>query len=98
VDAVQILERLDAIVGELRGIAGELHSFLDPSFWDHPRSIGQLELGTRSFNALYRADLKTVDQVAACTRHDLLKISNFGRRSLAEVEQALASFGLELAR
>ncbi len=60
------------------------------------RSIKELDLSVRSENCLLRAGIKTIGDLVACTREDLLGIRNLGRVSLKEIEQKLDSLGLKL--
>jgi RNA polymerase sigma factor (sigma-70 family) len=52
-------------------------------------SIQKLDIPTRVVNALIRADLHTIGQVASTPVDDLLQINNFGRKALQEVRDAL---------
>lgn len=60
--------------------------------------IDELELSVRSDNCLRNAGITTVEQLVTQSSSDLLRIKNFGRKSLIEVEEILASLGLSLAR
>ena len=44
--------------------------------------IEMLGLTTRSQNALYRAGLRTVDQLLSCTEEELYAIPNLGKKSI----------------
>lgn len=60
------------------------------------KSIDELELSIRSVNCLRSANIKTVADLVQRTEQDLLKIKNFGRKSLNEIEDILAEMGLQL--
>lgn len=61
------------------------------------RTIGSLEdISVRANNALRSQYTVYVGQLVRYTRADLLRIPNFGKKSLSEVEEALKSMGLRL--
>nr|YP_009547326.1 RNA polymerase alpha subunit [Adiantum tricholepis]AYW14982.1 RNA polymerase alpha subunit [Adiantum tricholepis] len=51
--------------------------------------IDQLELPARAFNCLKRAEIYTIADLLNCSREDLSKIRNFGRKSVDQVSKAL---------
>lgn len=59
-------------------------------------SIEDMDLSVRSYNCLKRANISTVEDLIKRTESDLSKIKNLGRRSLEEVIEKLASYGLTL--
>ena len=59
-------------------------------------SIEELELSVRSFNCLKRAGINTIGELIEKTPEDMLKVRNLGKKSLEEVEEKLANFGLAL--
>lgn len=60
-------------------------------------TLDQLDLSVRTYNALVaRRGYRTVADLVKCSWKDLIKIPTFGRKSLAEVESALAERGLKL--
>lgn len=63
-----------------------------------PESLPLSELGllVRTQNCLLSADICTVDQLINCTWSKLMRLPNFGRRSLDDVRARLASMGLAL--
>jgi DNA-directed RNA polymerase alpha subunit len=61
------------------------------------RHVDELELQTRTSNCLLAENIQTIRQLTGCTKNDLLKISNFGRRTLRDVEESLARIGLGLS-
>lgn len=53
-----------------------------------------LDLSVRALNCLKAADVETLGELVAFNKNDLLKFRNFGKKSLAELEELLASKGL----
>lgn len=51
--------------------------------------ISDLKLSTRSYNALRRGGIKTVQELEKKSERDLLNLREFGVKSLAEVQEAL---------
>ncbi len=72
--------------GPTKGLPVEL--FLKP--------IDELEFSVRAHNCLVGAGIKRVIDLVNMTEDDILKIKNFGRKSLREVKEILAAFGLQL--
>jgi DNA-directed RNA polymerase subunit alpha len=60
------------------------------------QSIDALELGGRILNMLRNAGIVTVRDLVARSDDDLLKITNFGKKALAEVREQLEASGLGL--
>lgn len=60
-------------------------------------TIDALELSVRSHKCLENAGVVTVLDLVRKTEPELLKIKNFGRKSLNEVKEVLAEMGLPLA-
>ena len=56
--------------------------------------LGDLILGARSLNALRDQGFKTTDDLLRCGPQQMLRIPNFGRKSLKEVREALEAHGL----
>ncbi|MGC8866510.1 MAG: DNA-directed RNA polymerase subunit alpha [Bacteroidales bacterium] len=54
-----------------------------------------LNLSVRALNCLKSADVETLGDLVSYTKADLLKFRNFGKKSLTELEQLVASKGLE---
>jgi len=59
--------------------------------------VDDLEFSVRTSNCLRSKGISTVGELVRLTVSDLLAIRNFGRKSLAEVQEKLASLGLRLA-
>ena len=54
-----------------------------------------MELSVRALNCLRSADIETLGDLVAVHKSDLLKLRNFGRKSLTELEEFVKSRGLE---
>jgi len=67
----------------------------DSSIYDHMK-IDDLELSVRPLNCLKRAKIETVGDLLRRTEKDLLKIRNFGYKSLVEVNEKLKILGIKL--
>jgi len=66
---------------------------LNPNLY---RSVDELELSVRSANCLRTAGIKLIGELVQKTEQELLKTKNFGRKSLNEIKEILASLGLSL--
>jgi DNA-directed RNA polymerase subunit alpha len=60
------------------------------------RPIDELEFSVRAHNCLIGAGVKRVIDLVNLTDDDILKIKNFGRKSLREVKEILQAFSLGL--
>lgn len=62
----------------------------------------ELDLSVRAYNCLKAANIKTLGELASLEVSDMMKFRNFGKKSLAELEQLVAdkqlTFGMDLAR
>ena len=56
-------------------------------------STAEIGLTVRTTNCLEERGIFTVRDLLNCTREDLLKISNFGEKTLEEVYKALEKIG-----
>ena len=65
-------------------------------FLAQPRSVEELELSVRSYNCLKNANIKTIGELVQKSESEMLKTKNFGRKSLNEIKEILASMGLSL--
>ena len=59
-------------------------------------TIEELDLSVRSYNCLKRAGINTVEELIRKNEEEMMKVRNLGRKSLEEVQQKLAAFGLSL--
>jgi DNA-directed RNA polymerase subunit alpha len=60
------------------------------------RPVEGLPISVRAFNGLQNADIKYVGELVQRTEQDMLKIKNFGRKSLNEIKEILTDMGLSL--
>jgi len=60
------------------------------------KSVDELELSVRSANCLQNANIRHIGELVQRTEAEMLKTKNFGRKSLNEIKEVLASMGLEL--
>jgi DNA-directed RNA polymerase subunit alpha len=60
------------------------------------RSVEELELSVRSANCLQNANITLIGELVQKTEQDMLKTKNFGRKSLKEIKEILATMGLSL--
>ena len=54
-----------------------------------------MDLSVRALNCLKAADVETLGELVAYNRNDLLKFRNFGKKSLAELDELVNAKGLE---
>ena len=59
-------------------------------------TVEELDLSVRSFNCLKRANIHKVGDLIEKTEDEMMKVRNLGKKSLDEVIQKLAQFGLSL--
>ena len=59
-------------------------------------SVNEIELSVRAANCLNNANITTVGQLAIKTEQEMLKYRNFGKKSLNEIKEKLATLGLTL--
>lgn len=59
-------------------------------------SVNEIELSVRAANCLNNANITTVGQLAMKSEAEMLKYRNFGKKSLNEIKDKLASLGLAL--
>ncbi len=60
------------------------------------RSVDELELSVRSANCLQNANITLIGELVQRTEQDMLKTKNFGRKSLKEIKEILATMNLSL--
>jgi len=65
-----------------------------PNEWDVP--VETLNLSVRSFNCLKRAGISKVSELLDLTEDEIMKMRNFGKKSLDEIKQVLEDRGLSL--
>jgi len=60
------------------------------------KSVDELELSVRSANCLQNANIRYIGELVQRSEGEMLKTKNFGRKSLNEIKDVLASMSLEL--
>jgi len=58
--------------------------------------VEELELSVRSSNCLQNANIKTIGDLVQKSEEDMVKTKNFGKKSLAEIQNKLKTYGLSL--
>ena len=99
--AAEILIRQLAIFTDIEKIEGfgEAAAELPESPVSHAMEnfpIEELELGVRSYNCLKRVGIETIGELVSKSENELAAIPNFGRKSIEEVKETLATHGLNL--
>ena len=61
-----------------------------------------MDLSVRALNCLKTAEVETLGELVSFHKNDLLKFRNFGKKSLVELEELVASknlsFGMDITR
>jgi len=78
---------------ELPTAASDEPSPMNPNLF---RSVDELELSVRSANCLQNANIRLIGELVQRSESEMLKTKNFGRKSLNEIKEVLASMGLHL--
>src|SRR5436190_806703 len=66
-------------------------------WWDKlSKSVDEMELSVRSYNCLKNANIRTIGELVQKSEGEMLKTKNFGRKSLNEIKEILATMGLSL--
>jgi DNA-directed RNA polymerase subunit alpha len=78
---------------EVPRAAAEEPTPLNPNLF---RSVDELELSVRSANCLQNANIRLIGELVQRSESEMLKTKNFGRKSLNEIKEVLASMGLHL--
>ena len=60
------------------------------------RPVEGLPISVRAFNGLQNADIKYIGELVQRSEQDMLRIKNFGRKSLTEIKEVLTDMGLSL--
>src|ERR687888_355292 len=101
--AAEILIRQLAIFTDLERIEGFGEATGEEAGVEMPQAHGmenfpieELELGVRSYNCLKRVGIETIGDLVTKTESELAAIPNFGKKSIEEVRETLASHGLTL--
>jgi DNA-directed RNA polymerase subunit alpha len=93
-DQISIFAGVEEAVEE--PLTGE-HPEIRPAFNEYLyRPVEGLPISVRAFNGLQNADIKYIGELVQRTEQDMLKIKNFGRKSLNEIKEVLTDMGLSL--
>ncbi|MFH1743285.1 MAG: DNA-directed RNA polymerase subunit alpha [bacterium] len=60
------------------------------------KGVEELELSVRAYNCLKAANIKIIGDLVQRSEAEMLKYRNFGKKSLTEIKEVLASMGLGL--
>lgn len=74
-------------------LVSEEQAKLNEHLW---KSVEDLELSVRSANCLQNANIRYIGELVQKSEAEMLKTKNFGRKSLKEIKEILASMGLSL--
>ena len=101
--AAEILIRQLAIFTDLERIEGFAEAAAEAAGAEAPAAHGmenfpieELELGVRSYNCLKRVGIETIGDLVSKSENELAAIPNFGKKSIEEVKETLATQGLSL--
>jgi DNA-directed RNA polymerase subunit alpha len=101
--AAEILIRQLAIFTDLDKIEGYGEAAAEAAGTEAPAAHGmenfpieELELGVRSYNCLKRVGIETIGDLVSKSENELAAIPNFGKKSIEEVKETLATQGLAL--
>lgn len=61
------------------------------------RPLSDIEMSVRPSNILKKVGILTVDQLARCTSSELMRLEDFGQKSLDEIRAILSALGRKLA-
>ncbi len=98
--ASNIFQRhLDIFVnfGKLPEEEKEVESQEDAELWEKLKMpVSELELSVRSANCLRSEKIKTIEQLIRKSESEMLKLRNFGKKSLTEINEVLTGMNLSL--
>lgn len=92
-EQLQIFINFDEIAEPIEEIGGAETPSLNENLY---RKVDELELSVRSANCLQNANIKYIGELCQKSEAEMLKTKNFGRKSLNEIKEILASMGLSL--
>jgi DNA-directed RNA polymerase subunit alpha len=102
-EAAEILIRQLAIFTDIDAIDYRREGQPDEAVTEPPLAHGmenfpieELELGVRSYNCLKRVGIETIGDLVMKSENELAAIPNFGKKSIEEVKETLATHGLNL--
>ena len=73
-----------------------IKGYLDHLNYHHLNRINELNLSSRTVNALFAGNIKTVQELSEITVQELRKFKNLGNKSIIEIENELSKLGLSL--
>ena len=91
VEHLNMFVELTDMAGDM-GVMSEAQSDTTNKVLD--MTIEELDLSVRSYNCLKRAGIQTVQDLAAKSEDDMIKVRNLGKKSLKEVKEKLVELGL----
>ena len=91
-DHMQIFINFEEEAGVAEPVA-EIHA--DRFTENLNRSVDDIELSVRSYNCLKNANIQTVRDLVVRTESEMMKVKNFGRKSLDEIKEILDTMGLQ---
>lgn len=86
---------LQSELDRIRGISTLQREEADKKRSVMETSIDALDLSCRTYNCCKRAGINTLGDLSMKTYNDMLKIRNMGRKSLQEIEEKMAEYGLK---
>ena len=89
--------RLQAKIGEKSEELQTINCILENANPVLDISIIDLELTVRTYNTLYRNQIRDVKQITEMSSEDWTKVKNFGRKSYEEIAEKMHKLGLEIA-
>ncbi len=91
-DHMQIFINFEEEAAAVEAVA-ELHA---DRFTEHlNKSVDDMELSVRSYNCLKNANIQTIRDLVVKSESDMMKVKNFGRKSLEEIKDILETMGLQ---
>jgi DNA-directed RNA polymerase subunit alpha len=88
------VDRIEGLTEVAGGAAETPETSISHAMENFP--IEELELGVRSYNCLKRVGIETIGDLVGKTENELAAIPNFGKKSIEEVKETLATQGLKL--
>jgi len=60
------------------------------------KTVESLDLSVRSLNCLQAENIATIGELLSYSKEDLMKIKNFGKKSLTEIDEKLSAYSLKI--
>jgi len=61
-------------------------------------SVEVLDISTRAYNALKKADINTIDELSKYTIEEIEKLDNIGKKTASEIEKKIKNKGFEFSK